>query len=92
MAKTRTLKALSWRQSALSGQAVLSLALRKCFHSTQQSYGVKAYGVHINGWSQTSQGPELWVARRSPTKQKWPGKLDHLAAGGQVSLTLAGQR
>ena len=46
----------------------------------------QAYGVHINGWSQTSQGIELWVARRSPTKQKWPGKLDHLAAGGQVHL------
>ncbi|KAK9819470.1 hypothetical protein WJX74_010523 [Apatococcus lobatus] len=45
--------------------------------------GIKAYGVHINGWSQTQQGIELWVARRSPTKQKWPGKLDHLAAGGQ---------
>ncbi|KAK9854499.1 hypothetical protein WJX84_007700 [Apatococcus fuscideae] len=45
--------------------------------------GIKAYGVHINGWSRTQQGIELWVARRSLTKEKWPGKLDHLAAGGQ---------
>jgi hypothetical protein len=26
----------------------------------------------------------LWVARRSRTKQTWPGKLDHIVAGGQV--------
>jgi isopentenyldiphosphate isomerase len=27
---------------------------------------------------------KLWVARRSRTKQTWPGKLDHIVAGGQV--------
>jgi hypothetical protein len=26
----------------------------------------------------------LWVARRAATKQTWPGKLDHIVAGGQV--------
>eukprot|EP00798_Chlamydomonas_sp_ICE-L_P000109 gene109-5521_t len=25
----------------------------------------------------------LWVAKRSKTKANWPGKLDHIAAGGQ---------
>jgi len=24
----------------------------------------------------------MWVARRSPTKQTWPGKLDQIVAGG----------
>ncbi|KIY91613.1 Nudix hydrolase 20, partial [Monoraphidium neglectum] len=28
-------------------------------------------------------GKRLWVARRSSTKQTWPGKLDHIVAGGQ---------
>jgi isopentenyldiphosphate isomerase len=27
---------------------------------------------------------KLWVASRSATKQTWPGKLDHIVAGGQV--------
>lgn len=28
----------------------------------------------------------LWVGKRSLTKSTWPGKLDHLVAGGQVRL------
>jgi hypothetical protein len=46
-------------------------------------FGVRAYGVHLNGF--TGQGDELtlWVGKRSKTKQTAPGKLDHLVAGGQ---------
>ena len=40
-------------------------------------------GVHINGYVETPRGLELWVARRSQTKATWPGKLDHIVAGGQ---------
>ena len=53
--------------------------------------GIRAYGVHVNGWVRTKEGgPQddpasmsLWVARRATDKPTWPGKLDHLAAGGQ---------
>ncbi len=49
-------------------------------------FGVKAYGVHVNGYVESpSRGLCLWVARRSRDKPTWPGKLDHIAAGGQVS-------
>ncbi|XP_029911152.1 thiamine pyrophosphokinase 2 [Myripristis murdjan] len=46
-------------------------------------FGVKRYGVHINGYT-VSEGGELsmWLARRSATKQTYPGRLDNLAAGG----------
>ena len=44
----------------------------------------QAYGVHINGYVETDAGLELWVARRSKNKPTWPGKLDHIVAGGQV--------
>ena len=44
----------------------------------------QAYGVHINGYVETEAGLELWVARRSKDKPTWPGKLDHIVAGGQV--------
>ncbi|PRW61448.1 nudix hydrolase chloroplastic-like [Chlorella sorokiniana] len=47
-------------------------------------FGIKAYGVHINGFVTLPDGSqELWVARRSRTKPTWPGKLDHIVAGGQ---------
>ncbi len=48
--------------------------------------GIKAYGVHINGFVRdpATGALRLWVARRSLTKPNWPGKLDHIVAGGQV--------
>jgi isopentenyldiphosphate isomerase len=45
--------------------------------------GVRAYGVHLNGYVRSAAGLKLWVGRRSKTKQTAPGKLDHLVAGGQ---------
>ena len=47
-------------------------------------FGIKAYGVHMNGFVRQDDGLHLWVATRSASKPTWPGKYDHLAAGGQV--------
>ncbi|KAG1674420.1 hypothetical protein FOA52_012947 [Chlamydomonas sp. UWO 241] len=48
------------------------------------SFGIKAYGVHINGYVETAdRGLCVWVAKRSMAKPNWPGKLDHIVAGGQ---------
>uniref|UniRef100_A0A7S3VQ33 Nudix hydrolase domain-containing protein n=1 Tax=Dunaliella tertiolecta TaxID=3047 RepID=A0A7S3VQ33_DUNTE len=47
-------------------------------------FGMKAYGVHCNGYVVDETGRyKLWVAKRSMSKPNWPGKLDHIAAGGQ---------
>ncbi len=46
-------------------------------------FGVRAYGVHVNGFTGDGADMKLWVAKRSRTKQTAPGKLDHLVAGGQ---------
>src|ERR1041385_6882181 len=46
-------------------------------------FGVRAYGVHLNGFTGDGANLRLWVAKRSRTKQTAPGKLDHLVAGGQ---------
>jgi 8-oxo-dGTP pyrophosphatase MutT (NUDIX family) len=46
------------------------------------SFGVVSEGVHLNGLVRRGDGLHLWIARRSPTKQLDPGKLDHLVAGG----------
>ena len=47
-------------------------------------FGVRAYGVHLNGFVRDERGAiSLWVARRSLTKANSPGKLDQLVGGGQ---------
>jgi len=46
-------------------------------------FGLPAYGIHVNGYVATPEGPHLWVGRRSAHKTVAPGKLDHLVAGGQ---------
>ncbi len=46
-------------------------------------FGVRAYGVHLNGFTGHGGELKLWVGKRSKTKQTAPGKLDHLVAGGQ---------
>ena len=45
--------------------------------------GVRAYGVHVNGFVTLPNGEkELWVGKRAKNKQTFPSKLDHLVAGG----------
>jgi 8-oxo-dGTP pyrophosphatase MutT (NUDIX family) len=45
-------------------------------------FGVRAYGVHLNGYVREGDKLKLWVGRRSPKKAVAPGKLDNLVAGG----------
>ena len=49
-------------------------------------YGVKGYGVHVNGFVRDSSSREIthiWVGKRAKDKSTWPGMLDHIVAGGQ---------
>ena len=46
-------------------------------------FGVRGFGVHMNGLVERPDGLHLWVAKRAKTKRSAPGKLDHLVAGGQ---------
>lgn len=46
--------------------------------------GLRAWGVHINGWRPGADGsPALWIGTRALDKKVAPGKLDNLVAGGQ---------
>ncbi|MGH6981850.1 MAG: DUF4743 domain-containing protein, partial [Stellaceae bacterium] len=46
-------------------------------------FGVRAYGVHLNGWRRGAAGrSQLWIGRRAPDKKVDPDKLDNLVAGG----------
>ncbi|KAJ3033435.1 hypothetical protein HK097_004849, partial [Rhizophlyctis rosea] len=46
--------------------------------------GIRAYGCHLNGYTRDAQTGELkmWIARRSKTKQTYPGMLDNIVGGG----------
>lgn len=48
-----------------------------------EHFGLRAFGVHINGLVEKADGTCLWVARRARSKPTYPGMLDHLVAGGQ---------
>lgn len=54
------------------------------------AFGLRAYGVHLNGWRRRADGGvEIWVGRRAPDKAVAPGKLDNMVAGGQpIGLSL----
>ena len=46
-------------------------------------FGVRAYGVHMNGFVRRGGGIHMWVARRAEDKPTYPGMLDNTVAGGQ---------
>nr|XP_029118693.1 nudix hydrolase 20, chloroplastic isoform X4 [Elaeis guineensis] len=45
-------------------------------------FGIKAYGVHMNGYVERDGQQFLWLGKRSNMKPTFPGMLDHLVAGG----------
>ncbi len=45
-------------------------------------FGVRAYGVHLNGYRRDGGRLSLWIGRRAPDKRIAPDKLDNLVAGG----------
>src|SRR3954453_11777513 len=45
-------------------------------------FGVRAYGVHLNGYRRDGGRLHLWVGRRAPDKRVAPNKLDNIVAGG----------
>ena len=45
-------------------------------------FGVRAYGVHLNGYRRDGDKYSLWIGRRASNKQVAPGKLDNIVAGG----------
>jgi 8-oxo-dGTP pyrophosphatase MutT (NUDIX family) len=45
-------------------------------------FGIRAYGVHLNGYVRKGGRLFLWIGRRSRTKQTYPGMLDNAVAGG----------
>jgi isopentenyldiphosphate isomerase len=45
--------------------------------------GIRAFGVHLNGFVRKADGIHMWIARRAYDKPTFPGMLDNMVAGGQ---------
>jgi isopentenyldiphosphate isomerase len=45
-------------------------------------FGIKAYGVFLNGYTLIENEKYLWIAKRSETKSTYPNKYDCIVAGG----------
>ncbi len=53
-------------------------------------FGMRSYGIHVNGVVRRPDGLHLWVGRRADDRPVAPGKLDNMVAGGQPAhLSLA---
>ncbi|MEK9683168.1 MAG: DUF4743 domain-containing protein [Rhodospirillaceae bacterium] len=50
--------------------------------SAAPRFGIRGYGVHINGFVRRPDGIHLWVGRRAKNKPTYPGLLDNMVAGG----------
>jgi 8-oxo-dGTP pyrophosphatase MutT (NUDIX family) len=46
-------------------------------------FGIRAWGVHVNGFVRKSDGIHLWIGERAADRPADPGKLDNLIGGGQ---------
>nr|CAA6830274.1 MAG: NUDIX hydrolase [uncultured Thiotrichaceae bacterium] len=52
-------------------------------------FGIRSFGVHVNGLVRKQGEIRVWVGTRSRSKPFWPGKLDQIVAGGQpVGISL----
>lgn len=57
--------------------------LLKMDRSATCLFGVRKYGVDINGYVRDpTKGLCIWLQQRSNTKETWPGKWDNMVSGG----------
>lgn len=53
-------------------------------------FGLKCFGLHVNGYVRKEDGLHLWVGKRAMDRGVAPGQYDNLVAGGQpAGLSLA---
>jgi 8-oxo-dGTP pyrophosphatase MutT (NUDIX family) len=46
-------------------------------------FGVRAYGIHVNGFVRDGENLKIWIGRRGRDRAVCPGKLDNMVGGGQ---------
>ncbi len=73
-----------WRDEAYPvGGALAGPHLMLMDRSAIPFFGVRALGVHVNGFVRDGGRILMWIARRARDKATYPGMLDNFVAGGQ---------
>jgi len=80
----------NWRDEAYGvTERFGDTALFEVERAASSFFGVRAYGVHLNGYVRDEKGLKLWVGQRAQDRAICPGMLDNMVAGGQpADLTL----
>ena len=71
-----------WREELYPVGPSLAEPLFALERAAIPKFGVRACGVHLNGYVRTAAGLEMWIGRRADDRLVEPGKLDQLVAGG----------
>ena len=73
-----------WRDEAYPvGNSLFGPHLMLMDRSAIPFFGVRAYGVHVNGFVRDGGRILMWIGRRAKDRPTWPGMLDNFVAGGQ---------
>lgn len=73
-----------WRDEAYPvGSSLFGPHLMSMDRSAIPFFGVRAYGVHVNGYVRQGERLLMWIGRRADDRPTWPGMLDNFVAGGQ---------
>lgn len=46
-------------------------------------FGIRAFGVHVNGYVRSADGLKMWIGKRAQDRAICPGMFDNMVAGGQ---------
>ncbi|XP_055906490.1 uncharacterized protein LOC129941790 [Eupeodes corollae] len=72
-----------WRDEYYEVKSWDYKSLLKMDRSATCLFGVRKYGVDINGYVRhPTHGICIWLQQRSNTKETWPGKWDNMVGGG----------
>jgi isopentenyldiphosphate isomerase len=73
-----------WREEAYPVKANWGDApLMQIERAACTKFGIRAWGVYMNGFVKRDDGTHMWVAHRAKDKPTCPGMLDNMVAGGQ---------
>jgi len=78
LSKARQSNAARLDKAVMAELAPLKMERAACPH-----FGVRAWGVHMNGYVRCDDALHMWVATRARDKPTYPGMLDNMVAGGQ---------
>lgn len=71
-----------WRDETFPVYGLKGELLLEVERSASALFGILTSGVQLTCYVEDAQGLRIWIARRSKTKQTYPGMLDSTAAGG----------